>query len=52
MNKVWNILAWTFFTIVLSFSVYTWIRYNCWFGVLACLSGFAGGTVYGRFKGV
>lgn len=48
--KHWKFLGWMFFGLVAAESLYTGIKYDCWLGTVACLAGFIGGLVYGKFK--
>jgi membrane associated rhomboid family serine protease len=48
--KICKSLAWMFFGLVMAQALYTGVKFGCWLGFAAGLTGFIGGIVYGRFK--
>lgn len=48
--KTWKTLAHMFFGLVMAESLYTGVKFGCWLGFVAGITGFVGGLLYGRFK--
>ena len=48
--KIWKSLAWMFFGLVMAQALYAGVKFGCWLGFAAGVTGFIGGLLYGRFK--
>lgn len=48
--KPWKLLAWMFFGLVMGEALYSGVKFGCWLGFIAGITGFLGGLLYGRFR--
>jgi ABC-type dipeptide/oligopeptide/nickel transport system permease subunit len=50
----WKSLAWMFYGLVVTQSLYTGVKFDCWSGLVACsvgfVIGFLSGLMHGKFK--
>ena len=49
--RLWKTLANMFFGLVMAEALYTGVKFGCWLGFVAGITGFIGGILYGKFKG-